>query len=274
MAKCYNASSIFFMKINMLTFINAFLALLFTFIIISNYNSLGIAQDLKTFSTYSAEDFLAYKKSPFAGAKWDPLVEEGFNAMDRQDMQTTMEFLRKAVASGCRSPLVFFKLALSYEMQGSFYSAIQYYELANEGFKKANQDHRYFKQFNENYGRALYMMGQTDKAIPVLEAASARSENPWVLKILGQVYLSRGDISKAVSYWERFLKQPDVKNNEKIEVNLILARTFASQHEDTAATRYYEQVASLDPANEEAKNYLKERQTRNSFDKVLEMIGN
>lgn len=226
-------------------------------------------------TTYSSEDYAAYSQSSLKNPAWDPLVKEGFDAMDRQDITTSIEFLRKAVIAGCISPIVLFKLALGYETTGSYYSAVQYYNLAREGFKKANQDHRYYKQFPENYGRAIYMLGQTDKAIPILEGAAGNLDcSPWVLKFLGQVYLAKKDPGKASDYFTRYAAKGNVTTPELIDMHLGLARAFNAGADPDNAVKHYQEVAALDPSNQEAQTYLRQKKSNHSLDHLFEMMGN
>lgn len=230
------------------------------------------AQGNAPVATPAHQDYEAYKKTPFAAPLWDPIVHEGFLAFDKEDAQTAIEFLRKAVNSGCQSPLVYFKLALSYEMQGSYYSAIQYYELARESFKNSNQDHRYFKDFNMNYGRALYMMGQGDKALSLLEAAAASVEEVWILKLLAENFLSKGDVAKGGMYAERLLRLPAAEMTDKINMCLSLARLYLKAGDEAQTVKYYEMVVVLDPSNGEAKTFLQQRKSQKSLEKVYEML--
>lgn len=230
----------------------------------------------QSFSTYANSDFNDYKKSPFANALWDPFVKEGFEALDRTDLQSSIEFLRKAANSGCKSPLVFFKLALAYEAQGSYYSAIQYYELARESFKQANPDHRYAKQLDENYGRALYLMGKTEKALPILENAAKGSSTPWILNLLGQIYLNQGDALKATVYYERLFQMKDsgLKKNEVLNIYLQLARSYRNKGEKTQAEKYYKKILELDPSHGEAKEYIIQRKPSDiNLDQLFERLN-
>ena len=249
------------------------------FILLAGFSPTGFCEDAapKTVTTYAASDYAAYSHSPFTHTVWDPLVKEGFDAMDRQDLPTAIEFLRKAVIAGCSSPIVLFKLALAYETQGSYYSAVQYYNLAKEGFKKANQDHRYAKQFSENYGRALTMLGQTEKAIPVLEEAAADPlGSSWVLKLLGQVYLAKKDPAKAADYFGRYTarEKGTITPPELINIHLELARAFNTAGDTDNAIKHYEQVATLDPSNAESQNYLRQKKSNQSIDRFMDMINN
>lgn len=240
--------------------------------------SSGLAQTPKEFTTYAASDYADYQKSTFANPQWDPFVKEGFDALDKGDLDTTLEFLKKAVNRGCASPLVYMKMALSFEGQGSYYSAIQFYEMAEESFKKANQNHRYASDFKANYGRALYLMGQKDKAIPILEQAAATANHPWILKLLGEVYTEKGDHQQATAYFERLLKDPQhgLTPPEVLDINLLLARAYRKQNAAEGALRYYENVLQMDPAHKEASDYVKQtKDTKNqneNWEDVLNKI--
>ncbi|MBI4411159.1 MAG: tetratricopeptide repeat protein [Deltaproteobacteria bacterium] len=227
-------------------------------------------------TSYAAEDYKDYKKSPHTSPEWDSFVQEGFQMLDRQDTENTIEFLRKAVGLGCQSPLVYFKLALSYEALGSHYSAVQYYEQAKAQFSKANTDHRYNRTFDENYGRALYMMGQTEKALSHLEKAAKSSESFWLLKLLGDLALSKDDTLTATAYYERALRSndPDLTAEARLDLVLTLARMYAKQDQKDGAKRYYQKVLEIDPNNQEAQKYLAsfKQQDSGTYDKIFEIL--
>lgn len=232
------------------------------------------AQELEQFESYAGSDFTAYQSSQFSNPNWNDFVKEGFEAADKQDTQTCIEFLRKSINMGCGSPIVLFKLALCYEAQGSYYSAIQYYELAGSQFKQANQNHRYALEFEEHYGRALYLMGQISKAIPILEAASQKSTTPWVLKILADYYLNQGDYEKATSYYERLfsLENHGVGAQEQLNTYILLARAYKGMGNEEMTQRYYEFALQMDPKNQEASQHLREKTKNQQFEKVFEVL--
>lgn len=223
---------------------------------------------------YAEEDYATYTASPFANPKWDPFVKEGFAAFDKEDLPTTIEFLRKVVQLGCASPLVYFKLALSYEAQGSYYSAIQYYELAKAAFEKGNRDHRYFEQFDESFGRALYMLGQKDKALAQFEKVVRKRDVGWILKMLAEHHLAKEDYLKSLPYVERLMILPDspLTNEEKVNIQLTYARYYFGQNETPSGERYYRKVLELDPQNAEAGNYFKAKEGNERNKKLLETM--
>ncbi len=232
------------------------------------------AQTSTTTTTYAAIDYNDYLKSPFTNPQWDPFVQEGFEAMDKNDLVTTIEFLRKSITLGCQSPLVLFKLALCYEAQGSYYSSVQYYELSKEQFQKSNSQHRYRKMFNSNYGRALYMMGETDKAFPILEQAAKEDKSYWICKLLGQISLTKGDLDKAVNYYGQAYTMNDPANTatEQLGMLLELARAYKSQNDLASTQKYYETALKLDPTNKEANDFIRSQQKNNSLEKAMQVL--
>jgi tetratricopeptide (TPR) repeat protein len=227
----------------------------------------------KNLTTYAAEDFQAYKKSSYTGASYDPFVQEGFQALDKQDLTTAIEFLRKATNLGCQSPVVYFKLALAYEGTGSYYSAVQYYELARDQFSKDKIEHRYRKQLDENYGRALYLLGKKDEAMPILVNSLKNGDNPWALRIVAAYYLEKGDLASASTCYDRYVHASgsDLTPADQLEIYLLLARSYRNLNDTESAKKYYQQIASIDAANKEAADYLKQQEPKPSSSKAASM---
>lgn len=217
------------------------------------FASISLA-DTSSFS----EDYAAYKNSPFSSLKWDAEVQEGLKAYHEENYDLAQESLYAAFNKGCQSPIVLFQLALLSENKKSYYSAIEFYQMAKQNFQKANSTHRYANSFLENYGRALYLSGKTQEAIPLLFKAAKKSENYWLLKLVGMISFEQGDSLNAVSYFERAVRVKDenVTNQELIYMYTLLARLFAEKSEFDGATRYYRQVVDLDPTNQEANNFI------------------
>lgn len=232
------------------------------------------AQELKQFTTYAQKDYEAYKNSQEANPAWNDFVMEAFEAFDKSDMETAIEFLRKSVNLGCKSPLVLTKLALAYESIGSYYSAVHYYKMAELAFKKNNKKHRYRKKLNEHYGRALYMMGDLSRALPYLEKAARKNPNPWVLQLLGQHYLNTGDQLKASSYYEMLLqyKTNSINNSELLFIYLNLARLYAKEKQESSSIHYYKQVLEIDPENREALYFIREIERAKVEEKSLDVL--
>jgi tetratricopeptide (TPR) repeat protein len=203
-------------------------------------------------------DFNAYKKSRYASGKYNDLVKEGIAAYHLGNLEGAHQNLFKAFNLGCESPIVAFMLALVSEASGSYYSAIDFYQLARKGFDVANQDHRFNAMYFENYGRALYYSGRIEQARPVLNKAAKKTKSFWLLKLMGLLAVEKGDTLNAVAYFERAVRinSTDVTKAELVDIYINLARLFTSQNEPEGAKRYYYQVNQLDPNNAEASRYL------------------
>lgn len=219
-------------------------------------------------------DYQAYLSSSHHSAKWDRHVKEGMMAFHAEDYDLAQQELYKAFNLGCESPLVLFQLALLSEYKKTYYSAIEYYQMAGQKFKHANQNHRYNATFTENYGRALYLSGKKDQAIPLLFQAAKRSNSYWLLKLVGMISYERGDSLNALSYFERAVrvKSPDVSNAELIYMYTLLARLFGNKSEFDGAQRYYRKVIELDPTNEEANNFVNGIRKQHEQQKMHEVM--
>lgn len=206
-------------------------------------------------------DYEAYVASPRSNPKWDPLVKEGFERLTQRDFTSSLEFLKKAINLGCESPIVFFKLGLAYEATGSYYPAVQHYELAKKQFQTTNQNHEYNGLTDESIGRALYLMGDKKKAIIILKSIAQKTNRAWILKLLGTEALEIGDHLNATSYFERLFKFEDqaLSPPERLNIYTQLARIYRNKKESAGAIRYYNEAIKIDPQNVEANAYLIEQ---------------
>lgn len=206
----------------------------------------------------AAVDYTEYKASIYSSERWDTFVKKGMEAFHGDDYDSAQSLLYKAFNMGCESPIVLFQLALLNENKGNFYSALEYYQMAKKGFSKANKDHRYNKTFNENYGRALYLSGKKEEALPLLKNASKKTNSYWLLKLMGLISYEQGDTLNAVSYLERAVRieSAEVTSSELIFVYGLLGKLFLHKGETDGAYRYYKKVLELDPNNSEAKQQV------------------
>jgi tetratricopeptide (TPR) repeat protein len=148
--------------------------------------------------------------------------------------------------------------------------------MAKNGFKSSNQDHRYNQTFNENYGRALYLSGKKDDALPLLRAAAKKSKSFWLLKMLGMMAFEESDTLNATSYFERAVRvqSPDVTKDELVYIYTLLGRLFLNKSERDGALRNYTKVIELDPTNKEAKDYISKIQKTYEQDKMMKTMEN
>lgn len=227
------------------------------------------------YTTYGAKDYRTYLRTPFAKKRCNPLVKEGFDALDHGNTREALELLRKAANRGCQSPLVFFKIALAFESQSSHYSAIQYYDLARKNLRKYHASHRYNRDLEINYARSLYFMGQFDKAIPLFEKLAQKRRLGWIYQLLGNHYFNKDNKTKGLFYLEKLfsLPNPGLEPTQAIELLTTMARTYLNQKDDENARRIYQKVLSIDPQNQEAATFMQNQSQSNGFDDILESLN-
>lgn len=223
------------------------------------------------------EDLAAYQGSKYASSKWDAHAKAGLEAFHTGNYDVAQNNLYKAFNSGCESPIVLFQLALINEYQKSFYSALEFYQMAKKGFESSNKNHRYNLEFYENYGRALYYSGKIAESLPILAKAGKSTKSFWLLKLLGMIAYEQGDTLNATSYFERAVRiqSSDVTREELIYIYGLLAKLFLVKGETDGAYRYYVKVLELDPNNRDAREYTKKINNsyqKDSTYKILEQL--
>lgn len=226
-------------------------------------------------SDLAKQDYQAYKSAQYDNSKWDEEVKAGFEAFHQNQFDVALFQLNKAFQSGCRSPIVLFQLALLHELQKSYYSSLKYYKMAEKNFQKANSNHRYAKDFAENYGRALYDSGDSENALPILKKAAKRTQSFWLLKLLGMIAYDQNDSLNATSYFERAvrIKSADVTPQELVYIYTLLGRTFLNKGEKDGAVRNYRKVLEFDPQNSEANYVVRQVEKSYEEDKYKEIIN-
>jgi len=219
-------------------------------------------------------DIEEYETSKHASSQWNDLVKQGIEAYHSETYDIAQNMLYKAFNKGCRSPIVVFMLATILEYQQSYYSSLEYYKMAQKGFKKSNKKHRFNRTFNENYGRALYNSGKKQEALPILRKAAKKSKSYWLFKLLGMLSYEQGDTLNALSYLERAVrvKSKEVTKAELIFVYGLLGKLFLHKGEQDGAHRYYQKVIDLDPNNPEAKKFMGVIQKQYQNQKMQEVM--
>src|SRR5262245_4434357 len=156
-----------------------------------------------------AEDFEYFKKYGRSSKAWNDMVRDGFDAYEAGDCEKVLSYLKDAAKAGCDDPIVLFKLAACSELQGSYYSALQYYKQAEDGLKILKAPHHYAQDFYEAYGRTLYMNKKYDEALTYFtKAAELGTPSFGLFYFLGELSLSKKDTAKALEYYNKALTQP------------------------------------------------------------------
>lgn len=225
-------------------------------------------------ASLAESDIKAYQSTRHANAKWNNYVVEGIRSFHNGQFDIAQYNLYKAFNLGCQSPIVLFQLALLNEYQRSYYSSLKFYRQAKAQFQKSNTGHRYHKEYNENYGRALYDSGKEKEAMPLLKKAAKRSKSFWLLKLVGMIAYDQGDTLNATSYFERAVRiqSSDVTPDQLVFIYTLLGRIFINKGQKDGAYRYYQKVLEFDPGNAEANYVVQGIQKSYQRDRNKELI--
>ncbi|MDX1386227.1 MAG: tetratricopeptide repeat protein [bacterium] len=226
---------------------------------------------------HAEEDYRFYKKYGHSSKRWNDSVKQGFESYDRQDCNQAMNQLKAAVAQQCRDPIVFFKLAVCSELLDSPYTAMQYYQLAEETLPQLKGTHRYHKEIYENYGRALFKAKRYKEALPYLTRAAAIGTPSFALfYMVGSLYAKNNDMNAALDYYRRALTQDTSGIDPKLlsKVYLEVARTHYNAKDFKQAAQLLDRAIKLDPSNQEAINLRNNVGTGLQQQSIVEMLQN
>lgn len=225
-------------------------------------------------------DFEFFKKYGHASKVWNDYVQKGFEAYDRQDCNGTLSTLKEAIAAQCQDALVFFKVAVCSEVAGSPYTALQYYQLAEEKLNKLQTIHRYHKDIYEAYGRALFQSKKYDQAFPYLTRATALGTPSFGLfYMVGHLHLMKNDPRGAIEHFEKALGQ---------DITGVTPQTLGPMYREVAKAYYamkdYPRTLQLvgkalelipqDPEALRIKNEISVLQQQQSIVKMIEGLTN
>jgi tetratricopeptide (TPR) repeat protein len=203
----------------------------------------------------SGDDYKFYKKYGHHHKSWDEAVRKGFKAYDAQDCNQAMTYLKEAISHQSKNGIVFFKLAACSELLDSPYTAMQYYQLAEEKFQTMKGAHRYQKEIYENYGRALFKAKRYKEALPYLTRAAAVGTPSFALYyMVGSLYAKNNDWNAAIDYFRRALTQDTSGIDPKLlsQVYYEVAKTYYQAKDYQQAKDLLEKAVKLDPSNQKA----------------------
>lgn len=226
---------------------------------------------------HAEEDYKFYKKYGHSSKNWNESVKQGFEAYERQDCNQAMTQLKAAVAQQCRDPIVFFKLAVCSELMDSPYTAMQYYQLAEESLPQLKATHRYQREIYENYGRALFKAKRYKEALPYLTRAAAIGTPSFALfYMVGSLYAKNNDMNAALDYYRRALTQDQSGIDPKLlsKVYYEVARAHYNAKNFKQAAQLLDRAVQLDPTNQEAINLRNNVGTGLQQQSIVEMLKN
>lgn len=222
-------------------------------------------------------DFDYYKKHGHRDRSWNKAVKSGFEAYDKQDCNLATQYLKEAVSSQCQDALVYFKLAVCTELTGSPYTAIQYYQLAQEKLTGLPSPHSYQSSIFENYGRALFKANRHQEAKPLLTRAAAIGTPSFgLLYMTGYLHAQTNDWNAAVEYFRRALNQDTsgVPPDLLARVYLEVAKAYYQHKDYKNALNLLNQTLRLEPNNQEASTLRTKIQTSQQQKSLAEMFQN
>lgn len=224
-----------------------------------------------------SQDFEFYKKYGHHSKQWDDYVKQGFGAYEQQNCEEAMSALKQAVAAQCQDGLVYYKLAVCSEVAGTPYTALQYYQLAEEKLSKLEVLHPYQKDLYESYGRALFQAKRFDEAFPYLvRAAAIGSPSFGLYYMVGYLYAKKNDSKAAVEFFDKALAQDTSKAPPPILALVYreVAKSYAKEKNNQKAMDLLSKALQINPNDQEAiqlKNQISNVLTQES---IIQMIQN
>lgn len=141
--------------------------------------------------------------------------------------------------------------------------------LANSQTKEAADAFEQAAKFKSDYGEAQVglaqtydSLGQTDKALVILEDLISRASTPEIVYESGRLYYNQGKIDKAI---ERF-KQAIVLRPDYANAIYSLGAAYKKQGDNARALEQFKKVLELNPGNEGVRKMIGELQETSSQD--------
>ena len=202
-------------------------------------------------------DYDFYKKYGHTNKSWNQEVEAGFAAYDKQDCDGTVTHLQEAIRLQAQDALVYYKMAVCTELKGSPYTALQYYQLAQEKLQTLQAVHRYQQDIYENYGRALLKAGKKKEALPYLSRAAAVGTPSFSLfYMVGSLSAEMGDWGAAMDYYKKAIAQDTTGVDPKLlaQIYYQVGKSLCDAKDYQQSLVQLDRAAQLDPDNVQVQN--------------------
>jgi len=223
-------------------------------------------------------DFEFYKKYGHSNKAWNDDVERGFASYDAQKCDEAMASLKQAVASQCQDALVYFKLAVCSEVAGTPYTALQYYQLAEEKLQKLPPAlHRYQKDIYENYGRALFQSKRLEEAFPLLtRAAAVGSPSFGLYYMVGYLHAKKGNTAAALEFFEKALSQDISKAPPPILATVYreVAKSYFQNKDYEKSSDLVTKALQINPSDQESLQLKTQIGNIKNQQGIIQMIQN
>lgn len=222
-------------------------------------------------------DFEFYKKRGHSNKAWNDAVEAGFAAYDAKKCDEAMMNLKQAVAAQCQDALVYFKLAVCSEAAGTPYTALQYYQLAEEKLAKLSAPHRYQTDIYENYGRALFQSKRFDEAFPLLtRAAAIGSPSFGLYYMVGYLHAKKGNRAAALEFFEKALAQDSGQAPPPLLATVYreLAKSYFQNKDYEKSSAFVSKTLQINPNDAEATQLRTQISNIQTQQGIMKMIQN
>jgi len=216
-------------------------------------------------------DFDLYMQKGQKSEKWDELVKAGFESFASNNYSTAMIFLEKAYSKGCRDGLLLYKLGTYHELMGNEKKGLDFLQKADERLKKQYPGSSYVNEMPKQLGELYFRLDKYKEAIPYLEQATSKAQEPSLLFILAQSYRKTGNIEQAKSYFEKALSiSSDNSLNYPILLELMTLTYQLNDYE--AALQYAEQILQISPNDPSALSYRNQIQLKKLSEEEKKLI--
>lgn len=204
----------------------------------------------KGWRTDESEKYLVWWDRTYKGT--DSAVIGGV-LYQKEDYQTAVDELEKAIAAGSNDGRIYYQLAYSYQQLGNIDKAIELYQKAGKLLDEQDPSHRY--HYYAKYNLALLQKDNPvpDGAIIVLqEAIDKHPDEPGAHNLLGWLYWKKGDLDSALKEYRTSTKID--KNQEDAQYNIGVL--YYNKGDVTNAKEVFSKVIEINPANKKASAYL------------------
>lgn len=204
----------------------------------------------KGWRTDESEKYLAWWDRTYKGT--DSAVIGGV-LYQKEDYETAVAELEKAIQAGSSDGRVYYQLAYSYQQLGDIDKAIELYQTAGKLLDEKDPAHRYHYYAKYNLALLYKDKGDIDGAIGILQEAIDKHKNePGAHNLLGWLYWKKGDTDNALKEYRISIKIDP--NQEDAQYNLGVLYYNKGEVEDAKAV--FNKVLELNPDHKKASAYL------------------
>ncbi len=221
--------------------------------------TLFLTTSAPSFAKTPTSDWASYQQHGHKSPKWDSLVEAGFDTFEGDNAETSLNFLKRAMALGCKDGLVFYKSALIIESAGNLRGALDILEKAEPLLRSRYKEHPATRELSEHLGKIYYQLNRYGEAREkLLEAIAQEGEDFLKLYLVGQIYRMDQKPNEAIGFFEKALAHPVPKESPggmKRLAQLELMRLYFEAGLFDQSLAMAETILQEEPANPAAVSF-------------------